>query len=216
MRLIERIEVIDGPRICLPTGATPVPMYAAFARLGGSLANATAFLLDEFGLPERSPARCDVMIRRELLDLLDEPPSRLVTWDTSAEDPDAECLRMEAEVVGGGLHLAVVGIGTNGHVGMNEPGTSPQSRSRVVDLHPETRRGALGYGATSEPTWGMTLGIATLMEADTIWLLATGAAKAAIVARALVGDVTPDVPASLLRDHHDLRVSLDEHAAARL
>ena len=191
-------------------------MYASFARHGGNLATATAFLLDEFGLPEGSPARCDVMLRRELLDLLDEPPGRLVTWDTSAEDRDAECRRMEADIADGGLDLVIVGIGPNGHVGMNEPGTPPQSRSRVVDLHPETRRGALRYGAATEPAWGMTLGIATLMEADTIWLLATGAAKAAIMARALRGEVTPEVPASLLLDHPDLRVYLDEHAAAHL
>ena len=191
-------------------------MFSAFAGLGGSLATATVFLLDEFGLPEDSPARCDVMLRRELLDLLDEPPARLVTWDTSAPDLDAECECMEQDIARSGLGLAIVGIGTNGHVGMNEPGTAADSRSRVVDLHPETRRGALRYGAASEPSWGMTLGIATLMDAEEVWLLATGEAKAAIMARTLGGGRTTDVPASLLLDHHGLRVYMDERAAAML
>ena len=157
------------------------------------------------------------MLRRDLLSLLDRPPATVETWDTEADDLGAECTRMEEAIVGrGGLDLAIVGIGMNGHVGMNEPGSDPDSRARVVQLHPDTVAGAARYGATEAPVWGVTLGIGTLLEARAIWLLATGSAKASVLARALEGTASTEVPASLLHHHPNLLVWADRDAARYL
>jgi glucosamine-6-phosphate deaminase len=205
-----------GLRLCLPTGSTPKPVYATYAGNGGDLSQTTVFLLDEFGLPPGGPARCDAMLNADLLAKLAAPPARLETWDTETPDLTAECRRMEQAITDGGLDLALLGIGMNGHIGMNEPGSAVDSRSRVVDLHPATVEGAARYGADDEPAWGVTLGLGTLLESRSIWLLVTGLPKAEILAKALKGPETPQVPASYLRRHSSVTVWADEEAASLL
>lgn len=151
------------------------------------------------------------MLERDLLSRLTERPAEVVGWDTSS-DPVTECARVEREVVAGGLRLAILGLGTNGHVGTNEPGSSIESRSRLVELHDQTARGAFAYGADTLPTQGFTLGIGTLMEADEIWLLVTGAHKRDMLHRVLNDPVTNLVPASLLRGHPNFTVFADNEA----
>jgi glucosamine-6-phosphate deaminase len=215
MVLKERTDE-PGQRLCLPTGSTPKPVYATYAAGGGDLTGTTVFLLDEFGLTPGGPARCDAMLDADLLARLAAPPARLVTWDTTTPDLTAECGRMEEEIAEGGLDLTLLGVGMNGHIGMNEPGSPVDSRSRVVDLHPATVEGAARYGADEAPAWGVTLGIGTLLESRSIWLLVTGSAKAEILAKALKGPETPQVPASFLRRHGDITVWADEEAASQL
>ena len=118
---------------------------------------------------------------------------------------------MEAEVARG-VDLAVVGLGTNGHVGTNEPGSAADSRSRMVELAPSTRDGSLAYGAETPPTHALTMGIGTLLDADEIWLLVTGSHKASILEAVRNGPITPAVPASLLRHHPRLVVLADDDA----
>ena len=209
--------VSDQPDLllCLATGRTPVPVYQALASSGANLGRSTVFLLDEFVLPNGSPGRCDSMIRRDLLDLVDPEPA-FVGWDTTG-DLDAEVARMEAAIEhAGGLDLAVLGLGSNWHVGMNEPGSSHSSRSRAVYLAEETALGALRYGAEVAPTHGLTLGIGTLLEAREIWLLVSGSHKAEVLGTVVDGPISGDVPATFLRNHPRVTVFADESAAAAL
>ena len=201
-------------RVCLPTGATPRPAYHRFAADGGDLSSATIFLLDEFGLPPGSPSRCDEMIRRDLLDRLNDPPGAFHALDVGAADLEAECARFEASIRSEGLDLAVLGLGGNGHLGLNEPGSDRLSVTRVVGLTPETSEHSTDYGSDQAATWGATMGIDTLLSAAEIWLLVTGAHKAAILQRALSGPVGPDVPASFLRLHDAVTIYADQPAAA--
>ena len=203
-------------RLCLPTGATPAPVYHAFAAGGGDLTSATVFLLDEFGLPSGAPARCDTMLGRDLLDRLAAPPHRVVTWDTDADDLGAMCNAFDADVADGGLDLVVLGIGGNGHLGINEPGTPRDAPTRLVELHETTAAATDRYGADDRPAWGVTLGMARILEGREVWLLATGAHKAAIVRAACRGPVGPHVPASYLQTHPNVKVWLDEPAASAL
>ena len=204
--------------VCLPTGATPAPAYRRFVDRGGSLADASVTLLDEFVLPIGNPARCDVMLERTLLSLLEERPKRYLSWDTEAKDLDEMCMAMDRSVVAMGLDLVILGIGTNGHIGLNEPGTSIDAPTRVVSIHASTARATARYGADEAglPELGVTLGMGTLLSAAEIWLLATGAGKADVIAAAVEGPVGPDVPASYLRMHDGVTVMLDEHAASAL
>jgi len=202
-------------RVCLPAGDTPRPVYEHSAA-AIDLSAATVFLLDEFDLPSGSEARCDSMIQRDLLDSLNHPPGSYHRLDVDALDPDAECARFDALVADGGLDLTMLGIGTNGHLGLNEPGTAVDSPSRVVDLAPTTTSAASRYHAGANPVRGMTLGMHHIMASKSIWLLVTGSHKTAALNQMMDGPIGPDFPASYLRDHPTAVVLADRSAAAGL
>lgn len=208
-------------RLCLPTGDTPSPVYEELvgqSRLGRApFGQATVVLLDEYvGLATMDPARCDARLRRELIDRLDPPPAAYHPILVDELPPD-EAARVHDAVAAEGLDLVLLGLGTNGHVGLNEPGSTADSPTRVVELADDSRQAAIGrYGAGAAPQQGITLGIARLLAATEVWLLSTGARKAAILERALRGSVGPDCPASLLRAHPRLRILADDGAAAAL
>jgi glucosamine-6-phosphate deaminase len=217
-----RLDAHPDLRVCLPTGDTPTPVYAELvaaewrgeAKLGG----ATIVLLDEWvGLPPGDPARCDARLRDELVDQLAGGVGRFVSIDVDGPDPEAAAATHDAVVADGGLDLAILGIGQNGHVGFNEPGSRPDDGTRLVRLAASSRDAATArYGAGVTPTAGITVGLARLLEAREIWLLATGEHKAAILRRALEEPEGPDCPASYLRRHPRLVVFADEAAASRL
>jgi glucosamine-6-phosphate deaminase len=219
--LLDRLAASPGLRLCLPTGDTPSPVYARLAALdataefGGRWTAATAVLLDEWvGLPPGDPARCDWRLARELLDPL-APPPRFVPIDVDGDDPEAAAARHDTAATG--LDLAVLGLGVNGHVGFNEPGSRPDDPTRLVRLASSSRDAATArYGAALTPTAGITIGLARLLAAREVWLLVTGARKASILRRSLRDPVGPDCPASYLRRHPRLTVFADEAAAAEL
>lgn len=218
--VIAHLQQQPALKLCLPTGLTPVPVYARLVqavRAGRvSFAQAAVVLLDEFGgVAPADPGRCDQMLRRFLLDQVDLRPSAFHRLDLSG-DIDAACRAHEA-AVGEGCDLALLGVGTNGHIGMNEPGTAADSLTRRVDLAPETTAASARYFSHDElPTWGVTMGIGTIRRSREVLVLATGAGKAAIVRRIVEGPITPDVPATLLADHPASMLVVDEDAAAQL
>jgi len=199
------------PRICLATGTTPDPVYR---RLSPALvSDATIFLLDEFGgLPAGHPGRCESMLREGLLHRARVPASRFVYPDVDAADLDAECQRYQQLIDDGGLDLVVLGLGPNGHVGLNEPGSAADTVTRVVQLEDTTRVAAAQYGIVEAPTWGVTVGLRTLLSAREVWMLVTGRGKRPILERALQGPIDPDCPASLLRVHPNIQCWVDDEA----
>ncbi len=200
-----------GRRICLPTGNTPAPVYRRLAEIS-SLDGLTLFLLDEFGgLPPGDPGRCETMLSRDLLGPTPGSPEVHIP-DVDSPSPETAASHFGDLVADGGLDLAVVGLGSNGHVGMNEPGTTIDQSTRVVDLAPSTSEGARSYGATITPTWGITVGMAELMEAREVWVLVTGAHKTDILNRVLHGPVDPEAPGSFLTEHHNCVFLVDESA----
>lgn len=221
--LAARLVARPSLRVCLPTGDTPSPVYAALlaaeARGEVSFGAATVVLLDEWvGLPPGDPARCDVRLRTELLDRLDRlgvGPFAFAAIDVDGPDPEAAAARHDAAARG--LDLAVLGLGMNGHVGFNEPGSRPDDPTRLVRLAVSSRDAATArYGATLVPTAGITVGLARLLEAGECWLLVTGERKASMLRRALEQPEGPDCPASYLRRHPRLTVFADEAAAGLL
>lgn len=210
------LDAAPGARMCLPTGSTPRPMYGSFAESRGDLSRSTIFLLDEFGLPPGSAARCDAMIHRDLIERLPAPPPTVHAIDVDAADLEGECRRYEDLVRDGRLALGILGLGGNGHLGLNEPGSGPETITRVVQLTPETGGHATSHGSDTPATWGVTLGIDTLLAVEELWLLVTGTHKAEILARAMTHDIGPDLPATFLRTHQNMTVFADEDAAALL
>lgn len=190
------------------------PFYAAVAR-DVDLSRATVFLLDEFGgLPRGDPSRCVSMIRRDLLDRLDHEVH--FHWpDVDGPDPAGAARRYQQLIDQGGLDLTLIGLGGNGHIGMNEPGSDSGSPTRVVSLEASTAEHAMeSYGAALLPTWGITLGMEPLLASNEIWLLVTGAHKAEILATTVRDPIGPDVPASFLREHPRARIFADASAAS--
>ncbi len=207
----------DAPasRLCLPTGETPVPVYVEAARLIDFTA-ATVFMLDEFDLPAGHPARCDSTLRRDLLDHLAAPPAAVHTLNPAAPDPAAECRRYESLVHRQGLDLTLLGLGGNGHLGLNEPGSTADAPTRVVRLAPSTIEAAARYGPNAEPEAGMTLGMHSILASNEIWLLVSGAHKAEILVQTLSGPIGPNVPATYIRNHPNALVLADRSAAGLL
>jgi glucosamine-6-phosphate deaminase len=216
-----------GARVLgLPTGDTPTGIYrrlVAAHRAGRlSFRHVTTFNLDEYvGLAAGHPQSYAAYMRRHLLDHVDLAPAaaggRADIPDGAAADPQAEAARYEAAIAAaGGLDLALLGLGGNGHIGFNEPGAAPGSRCRVVRLAPATvAANARHFAAPARPPRaGITMGVATILAARRIVLAASGRAKAAAVAAALRPPPTPACPASFLQTHGDATFVLDRDAAA--
>ena len=218
--LAARLAARPALRVCLPTGDTPVPVYDALVALavGGacSFAGATVVLLDEWiGLAPGDPARCDTRIRAQLIDRLPVPPAALQVID--ADDPSPEAAAARHDEAARNLDLVVLGLGANGHVGFNEPGSMPDSPTRMLPLTGASREAARArYRSPSVPTAGITVGMDRILAAREVWLLVTGERKAAVLSRAFREPEGPDCPASFLRRHPRLTLFADEAAAGLL
>jgi glucosamine-6-phosphate deaminase len=208
----------------LATGQTPVGVYQELvhrARAGlVDLSQVTIVCIDDYlGVSLETPYSLCGWLYRLVVQPLGLRPAQFRRMPADAPDPASAAAAFEAELrERGGLDLLVLGLGANGHIAFNEPGSPPDSRTRVVDLAPETRASNARYWphGVAVPAQGLTMGIATLLEARAILLLVSGAGKAEILARALEGPITPAVPASYLQTHPRLTVLVDRAAAARL
>ena len=211
--------------LALPTGNTPLPLYRELARrcAKGELTfrKAHAFSLDEFkGLDPEDPGSFYAYLQRHFYGHVDVHPSRIHFFDGLAEHAVAQCQRYERELSEvGGIDLAVLGIGVNGHVAFNEPSDALQPRTHVVKLSRPTREAnavLFGDDPAKVPTEAYTIGMATLLSAKRIALIATGEAKAEILAQALRGPVTTQCPASFLQLHANVTLFADAAARAKL
>ncbi|HEY3368761.1 MAG TPA: glucosamine-6-phosphate deaminase [Symbiobacteriaceae bacterium] len=200
----------------LPTGKTPLGLYRELAARRLDWRGVATFNLDEYvGLSPEHPASFRSFMRRNLFDLCAQPP-RWAIPDGSAPDLTAECLRYEAALAEAGpIDLLILGLGRNGHIGFNEPGSPLDSATRVVTLSAETRAVNRSDFPADEavPARAITMGIGTMLKARRILLLAGGAEKAPALAAALSGPVTPAVPASALQLHPDVIVLADAAAS---
>ncbi len=221
--LEETVRAAPHARVILPAGRTPRLLYAEIVRRvrAGQL-DLTAvrfFQLDEYIGVGRNDARSfHALLRSLLLDPLHRTPDQDELLDGAAPAPLAAIERHAARLTRlGGADLALLGIGANGHVAFNEPGTTLGQRARVVALSAETRAAAQGeFPRGRAPTRGMTLGLAEIAAARRIGLLATGSAKAHILATLFDEPPTAHRPASLLLGHADFTIFADVAAAAEL
>jgi glucosamine-6-phosphate deaminase len=216
-------ELASNPRLVLglPTGRTPIGLYDELSQLGPDFSQATTFNLDEFlGIPPTHPGSFRAFMEHHLFRKVNLDRDRIHFLDGSVPDPDAECVRYERAIEeAGGLDLQVIGIGTNGHIGFNEPARELQPRTHRVALLPDTKRNnaaLFGGDPAKVPAEALSMGMATILQARRIVLLATSRAKASCVERLLNGPLTPELPASFLQLHRDVDVILDEAAAEKL
>jgi glucosamine-6-phosphate deaminase len=215
--------------LALPTGSTPSVIYAELVRQhrdeGLSFARATAFNLDEYvGISPDHPGSFRRATQEALYQHVDLPAARAHAPDGQAADLAAACASYEAAIAAaGGLDLALLGLGIDGHIAFNEPTSSFGSRTRLKTLTDETRAanqasfaGSVGPGAEPVPHHALTVGIATILSARRCLLVAFGIAKAAAVAKMVEGPLAALVPASALQLHPHATVIVDEAAAEGL
>jgi glucosamine-6-phosphate deaminase len=215
-----RLRAQPGLRLVLPTGHTPLGMYAALRAhaADGSLPSerAALFQLDEYlGLPPGDERSYAAYLRRELHGI---PFASVHGLDGAAKDPVAECARHQALLDEAPLDLVVLGLGRDGHVAFDEPGSPLDAGVRRVRLHPTTRVDAAGDfgGIDHVPEDALTVGLRTLVAARELLMLVSGEAKARALRDMLEGEPGIACPASLLRGHPRLTVVCDAAAAGLL
>ncbi|WP_440709402.1 glucosamine-6-phosphate deaminase [Herbiconiux sp. YIM B11900] len=207
----------------LATGSSPEPLYRALSRRvaeGLDLSRARGFALDEYvGIPAGHPASYHEVIRREVVVPLGMEQARVRVLDGLAADVHAECADFERDIrAAGGVAVQILGIGTDGHIGFNEPTSSLSSRTRIKTLTAQTREdNARFFDSIDEvPRHCLTQGIGTILEARRLVLLASGTQKAKAVAAAVEGPLTSFVPGSALQLHPHATVIVDAAAASEL
>lgn len=217
---VELLSARDGVVLGLAAGRSPEQAYRLLVEQQPPHNEASVVMLDEYvGLGPKHRNSFRRYIRAILTDRMGLDPSRVHSLDGTADDLLGECARFEATIAGlGGVDLQLLGLGRNGHIGFNEPGSPHDSRTRLVRLSHTTRAdNASAFGTPNAvPHEALTQGIGTILEARRIILLAVGSHKAEAVAVALEGPVSEAVPASALQRHGDVTVILDRAAAAQL
>jgi glucosamine-6-phosphate deaminase len=212
--------------IGLATGSTPEQTYSELARLhkheGLSFAKVSSFNLDEYwGLDGDHDQSYRYFMNQNLFRHVDIRPWNTFVLNGKAQNPYLECQAYETKIVSmGGVDLWLLGIGGNGHIAFDEPGSPVDSRTRLVGLTQSTIEansdGRFFKDPAEVPRCALSAGIGTIREARKIVLLATGSKKAPAIAAAAEGPFTPDCPASLLQDHPDCTFIVDREAAAKL
>jgi glucosamine-6-phosphate deaminase len=221
--VVAGLAVRPSPVLGVATGSSPLTTYVHLAeevRAGRlDLSGVRAFALDEYvGLPRDHRESYRRVVEREVTVPLGLDPSGVAVPDGNAPDPEAACRRYEAAIrAAGGVDVQILGIGTNGHIGFNEPGTAFSARTRVAELTASTRQDNARYFASpgEVPARCLTQGIGTILEARSIVLVASGESKARAIEQAVHRAPTVDCPASALQGHPQVTFVLDA-AAARL
>ena len=209
--------------VCLASGNTPVQVFRYLVddvKAGLlNLDDCTFVSLDEWvGIDKSSEGSCRNMMDRDFFHPLGIGESRIIFFDAMASDPKQECDRIDRFIAShGGLDIMLVGIGLNGHIAMNEPGTSFDLYSHVTDLSENTKEvGQKYFSKKTILSKGLTLGLRHLRESNLPILMANGQKKASIIQKALTLPPTTGIPASVIQTIPDAMVLLDEEAGELL
>lgn len=219
-QLREKPDTVLG----LATGSSPIIMYRELIRLHREedldFSQVTTFNLDEYcGLGPDHTASYHAFMFEHLFNHVSIPRTHIHILDGLADDVEAHCAAYENAIrQAGGIDLQVLGVGVNGHIGFNEPGAPPTSRTRVTALTPQTRSDNALFFDKDEyvPQHAITMGLGTIMDCRACLFLAFGERKAPAVAAMIDGPITDKVPASILQQHPRVNVFLDVAAAAQL
>jgi glucosamine-6-phosphate deaminase len=224
-RLADAIVAQPSLVLGLATGRTPIRLYHELSHLvsrgQADLSQVRTFNLDEFvGFDGSHPGSYRQFMQTHLFGPAGIPAEHIHFLNGAAPNLEEECDRYEAAIAdAGGIDIQILGIGTNGHIGFNEPARELCARTHRVALKASTRHsnaGLFGGDEAAVPKEALSMGMGTILRAKSIVLLATGKSKASCVSKAVQGLVTPRMPASFLQLHRDVELVLDEAAAKDL
>lgn len=223
-RLLEKIKAAPAAVLGLATGSTMEPVYAqllqSMQQTPLDLSQLTTFNLDEYiGLSAQHPQSYNYYMYQHLFNRLNIPAQNIHLPDGLANNIEQACQAYSGAIKAmGGLDLQLLGIGSNGHIGFNEPQTCFNSRTHVVELSEQTRiDNARFFTDQNEvPTHAITMGIKDILDAKEVILVATGRNKTEIMAQLFNSGIDEALPASALKQHHNLTIVLDREAAALL
>jgi len=218
--LVDKLKGGEVEVLGLATGGTPVGLYKRLIKKINdeklSLSHLHTVNLDEYiGLSADDPNSYHQYMETVLFKHIDIPKDQVQLPNGYAKDVSSECERYEQLIDHlGGVDLQLLGIGNNGHIGFNEPGSSFESRTKVVDLAPSTIEANARYFSSDNkvPRQAITMGIKTIMESKSILLLASGKEKAKAVAELIQGEVSEASPATVLQKHPNITLIADEEA----
>ncbi|MDI9484691.1 MAG: glucosamine-6-phosphate deaminase [Bacillota bacterium] len=221
--LVAQVRTKPGSVLGLATGSTPLGVYkllAEYHQAGVDFSRVITFNLDEYiGLAPDHPQSYRYYMEENLFSKINIKQENTHVPSGIAPDLEAECRRYEEAIrQAGGIDLQLLGIGSNGHIGFNEPGTPFDSTTQIVDLTESTiRDNSRFFDSPDEvPTQAVSMGIKSIMQAKSIVLVASGGSKADAVCAAVHGPVTPEVPASVLQLHPSVTIVVDQAAGGRL
>ncbi len=202
--IIVAAQILENPqsKLVLPTGSTPLGMYEELVRRKLDWSLVETFNLDEYIMNPDHQYSYHSYMRKNLFD-------RINIYPDNCHFPFRPTLSFEDKMnVNKGIDLCILGIGSNGHIAFNEPGSSFKSRTRVVDLSEQTIQDNSRFFDSIDdvPKQAITMGLGTIMESKRIILMANGKHKLNILKVAMNGEVTEDVPASILQKHNDVEV----------
>lgn len=207
----------------LATGSTPVDLYAflveAYKQREISFKGVSTCNLDEYvGLRQDHPQSYYAFMRKHLFDHVDIDLGKTYIPDGMAPDLENECLRYESLLMLHPIDVQILGVGSNGHIGFNEPWTPFDSITHIIKLEQQTREDNARFFDDIEevPTHAITMGIASILRAKKIVLMATSTQKAHAIKTMIEGPVTESCPASVLQTHPDVVVVIDKEAASEL
>lgn len=218
-------EVKNNPKcvLGLATGATPLPTYENIKKMhkesGISFKDVKTFNLDEYcNLPKNDKNSYYTFMHEQLFNGLDIREENVHFLDGNAKDTDAECKEYDAKIKNeGGIDIQLLGIGNNAHIGFNEPADKFTDGSFKVKLTDSTiNANKIYFDKSAMPTHALTMGVKQIMAAKKVVLIATGEKKAQAIHDMVKGEVTPQVPASILQEHPDTVIFLDKAAASLL
>ena len=219
-------DVVKNPNaiLGLATGSSPVGLYKEMIRdhkeNGTSYKDIRSWNLDEYvGIPRSHEQSYWTFMHENLFNFIDIKDENVHVPCGEGDDIEQNCKDYEKSMEGITIDLQVLGIGSDGHIAFNEPGTPFDSLTHVMDLTQQTREDNARFfdnDINQVPTKAVTMGLASIMKAKKIVLIATGANKADAVYGMIKGEMTTDCPASILQKHPDVTVVLDEAAASRL
>ncbi|MCG8306847.1 MAG: glucosamine-6-phosphate deaminase [Cytophagales bacterium] len=209
----------------LPTGSSPIPTYEEFVRRHKngdiSFKNVVTFNMDEYvGIDEDHPESYHAFMHKHLFDHIDIPKANINILNGNAPDLDKECQQYEEKIKSyGGIKLFLGGIGPDGHIAFNEPGSSLASRTRIKTLSYDTilaNARFFGNDVTQVPTTALTVGVGTVMDADEVVLVITGFNKARALREVVEGGVNHMWTVSMLQLHRHAVIVCDDHATMEL
>ncbi len=221
--ILKIIQPLKNPLLCTASGDSPKGLYKELIKQVNErkidITGWNFVSLDEWlGMNSGDEGSCRFHLNNDLFGPMHVEENRIVFFNGRATDVKEECRRIESFInQKGGIDVAILGLGMNGHVGMNEPGTPTASQSHVAEIDILTQQvGQKYFKKQQQLSQGLTLGIANLMEARHVAMVVSGVKKAEIVRQVIEKEISDNLPASLLRRHKNLSMYLDADAASLL